>query len=56
MIISSSTFPKRFVGRWQGTLDANASLSRPAISGIRLHARYFYVSQQPSNPMKVFTP
>jgi hypothetical protein len=26
-------------------LDANASLPRPAISGIRLYERYFYLSQ-----------
>jgi hypothetical protein len=29
--------------RWQGTLDANASLPRRAISGIRLYERYFYL-------------
>ena len=32
-----------------GTLDANASLPRPAISGIRLYERYFYLS--PYNPI-----
>ena len=31
-----------------GTLDVNASLPRPAIFGIRLYERYFYLS--PVNP------
>jgi hypothetical protein len=30
--------------QWQNTLDANTSLPRPAVSGIRLYERYFYLS------------
>jgi hypothetical protein len=30
--------------QWQNTLDANTSLPRPAVSGIRLFERYFYLS------------
>ncbi len=46
MITSPRNLSKRLVGRWQSTLDVNASLSRPAISGIRLYERYFYVFPQ----------
>jgi hypothetical protein len=30
--------------QWQNTLDANTTLPRPAISGIRLYERFFYLS------------
>ena len=42
---SPRNLSKRLVGRWQSTVDANASLPRPAISDIRLYERYFYLSQ-----------
>ena len=38
------TTPGLLKARWQNTLDANASLPRPAISGIRVYERYFYLS------------
>jgi hypothetical protein len=38
--------PGGLLTQWQTTLDLNAlGLPRPAISGIRLYERYFYVSQ-----------
>jgi hypothetical protein len=56
MIILPPNLSKRLVGRWQSTLDANASLSCRAISGIRLDAVIFISPSNPSNPMKVVTP
>jgi len=29
---------------WQNTLNANTTLPRPAVSGIRLYQRFFYLS------------
>jgi prepilin-type N-terminal cleavage/methylation domain-containing protein len=37
--------PGQLLTQWQAALDANTSLPRPAISGIRLYERYFYLSQ-----------
>ena len=37
--------PGQLLAQWQCVLDANTSLPRPAISGIRLYERYFYLSQ-----------
>ena len=38
--------PGPVVTQWQTALDANTlGLPRPAISGIRLYERYFYLSQ-----------
>jgi hypothetical protein len=38
--------PGQLLTQWQAALDANAiGLPRPAISGIRLYERYFYLSQ-----------
>ena len=46
MITSLRNLLKRPVWRRQRILNVNASLSRPAIFGIRLYERYFYLSQQ----------
>jgi hypothetical protein len=40
----SGMVPGQLRAQWQNTLNANTSLPRPAISGIRLHERYFYLS------------
>jgi len=36
--------PGALIANWQSTLDGNTSLPRPALSGIRLYERYFYLS------------
>lgn len=41
---SASMAPGQLRAQWQNTLNANTSLPRPAISGIRLYERYFYLS------------
>ena len=41
---SSEMVPGQLRAQWQDTLNANTSLPRPAISGIRLYERYFYLS------------
>jgi hypothetical protein len=41
---SSGMIPGQLRAQWQDTLNANTSLARPAISGIRLYERYFYLS------------
>jgi hypothetical protein len=41
---SSGMVPGQLRAQWQDTLNANTSLARPAISGIRLYERYFYLS------------
>jgi hypothetical protein len=42
---TTNSTPGQLLTQWQAALDANASLPRPAVSGIRLYERYFYVSQ-----------
>ena len=42
---TTGSAPGQFLTQWQAALDANTSLPRPAISGIRLYERYFYLSQ-----------
>jgi hypothetical protein len=37
--------PGQLLSTWQTALDGITDMSRPAISGIRLYERYFYVSQ-----------
>jgi hypothetical protein len=37
--------PGQLLTNWRSTIDANPSLPRPAISGIRLYERYFYLYQ-----------
>ena len=41
---SAGMVPGQLLAKWQSTLDSNTSLPRPAISAIRLHERYFYLS------------
>jgi Tfp pilus assembly major pilin PilA len=36
--------PGVLLSNWRNTIDTNTSLPRPAISGIRLYERYFYLS------------
>jgi hypothetical protein len=36
--------PGQLRNYWQNTLDANTTLPRPALSGIRLYERFFYLS------------
>lgn len=36
--------PGALLSSWRNAIDTNASLPRPAISGIRLYERYFYLS------------
>jgi hypothetical protein len=36
--------PGALIANWRSTLDGNARLPRPAIAGIRLYERYFYIS------------
>ncbi|MGB9476570.1 MAG: hypothetical protein WCE87_16010, partial [Candidatus Udaeobacter sp.] len=40
--------PGQLVAQWQNTLNGITSLPRPAISGIRLYERFFYLA--PSSP------
>jgi hypothetical protein len=42
---TSGMLPGQLRANWQATLDANTSLPRPAISGIRVYERYFYLNQ-----------
>jgi type II secretion system protein J len=41
---SSGMVPGQLRAQWQNTLNGITSLPRPAISGIRLYERYFYLS------------
>lgn len=41
---SAGMVPGQLLAQWQSTLDANTSLPRPAISGVQLYERYFYLS------------
>jgi len=41
---ASGMAPGQLRAQWQNTLDGITSLPRPAISGIRLYERYFYLS------------
>jgi hypothetical protein len=36
--------PGALIANWRSALDGNTSLPRPALSGIRLYERYFYLS------------
>ena len=42
---SSGWAPGELLSRWQATLDGVTDLPRPAISGIRLYERYFYLGR-----------
>jgi Tfp pilus assembly major pilin PilA len=41
---AAAMVPGQLRANWQTALDANTSLPRPAISGVRLYERYFYLS------------
>jgi hypothetical protein len=41
---AAAMVPGQLRANWQTALDANASLPRPAVSGIRVYERYFYLS------------
>jgi hypothetical protein len=41
----SSGGPGVLLGQWQGVLNAVTDMPRPAIQGIRLYERYFYLNQ-----------
>jgi hypothetical protein len=41
---ASGMAPGQLRAQWQNTLNANTTLPRPALSGIRLYERYFYLS------------
>jgi len=41
---ASGMVPGQLRANWQAALNANTSLPRPAVSGIRLYERYFYLS------------
>ena len=43
---ASGLGPGELLAQWQAALDAVTNLPRPAISGIRLYERYFYISDQ----------
>jgi hypothetical protein len=42
---TTGSAPGALLTQWQAALDANTGLPRPAISGIRLYERYFYLNQ-----------
>jgi hypothetical protein len=41
---SANMVPGQLRSNWQNTLNTNTSLPRPALSGIRLYERFFYLS------------
>jgi len=41
---SDNMFPGQLSNNWQSTLNANTTLPRPALSGIRVYERLFYLS------------
>ncbi|HEY7001857.1 MAG TPA: hypothetical protein VH330_08950 [Candidatus Udaeobacter sp.] len=41
---AANMVPGQLRNNWQNTLNANTTLPRPAVSGIRLYERYFYLS------------
>ena len=41
---ATNMVPGQLRTNWQNTLNANTTLPRPAISGIRLYERFFYLS------------
>ena len=43
---TSGWSPGELLARWQSALDSITNMPRPAISGIRLYERYFYISDQ----------
>jgi hypothetical protein len=41
---SAGMAPGQLRNNWQNALNANTTLPRPALSGIRLYERFFYLS------------
>jgi hypothetical protein len=41
---SAGMTPGQLRANWQNTLNANTTLPRPAVSGIRLYERFIYLS------------
>jgi len=41
---AANMFPGQLRNNWQNTLNANTTLPRPALSGIRVYERFFYLS------------
>jgi hypothetical protein len=41
---AAEMIPGQLRTQWQNTLNTNTTLPRPAISGIRLYERFFYLS------------
>ena len=41
---SANMVPGQLRNNWQNTLNTNTTLPRPAVSGIRLYERFFYLS------------
>jgi hypothetical protein len=41
---SASMVPGQLRNNWQNTINANTTLPRPALSGVRLYERFFYLS------------
>jgi hypothetical protein len=42
---TSGLGPGQLLAQWQAALDSVTDMPRPAVSGIRLYERYFYISQ-----------
>jgi hypothetical protein len=42
---TTASVPGGLIAQWEAALDANTTLPRPAVSGIRLYERYFYLSR-----------
>ena len=42
---TSGMAPGQLRNQWQNTVNGITTLPRPALSGIRLYERYFYLSQ-----------
>ena len=41
---ASNMAPGQLRNNWQNTLNTNTTLPRPALSGVRLYERFFYLS------------
>jgi hypothetical protein len=41
---SANMAPGQLRNNWQNTLNTNTTLPRPALSGVRLYERFFYLS------------
>ena len=41
---ASNMVPGQLRNNWQNAIDSNTALPRPALSGVRLYERFFYLS------------